>query len=213
MCEQVDPFEQVPSVECTDWAADVSFENDGYETSNAECKRRWTWDKILADPNSAEFGDENWMKKFFTQEASHTFTHSSDVMPAGREKAVHVVGLHATFKFVSTGDHMYTGSLRGTDNGIIRLSDTGPQAPSADAVPSASAALKFFRNGTESGNLVLMNAFEGHSETYDFLDVNYWTNLKIPVDNQCELKTRMAKMREATEFIATVSTKALTEID
>jgi len=134
-------------------------------------------------------------------------------MPEGREKSVHIVGLHATFKFVSAGEHMYTGSLKGTEHGIIRLSDTGPQEPSAETTPSASAALKFFRNGKESGNVVLMSAFEGHPETYDFLDVNYWTNLEIPVDNKCELKTRMAKMREASEFIATVSTKELTQID
>jgi len=181
----------------------------------AECKRRWTWEKILADPTPAEFGDENWMEKFFTQDASLTFDHTSDVMPEGREKSVHIVGLHATFKFVSAGDHMYTGSLKGTDNGIIRLSDTGPLEPSADFIPSASAALKFFRSGKESGNVVLMNAFEGeeNDRTHDFLDVPMWTNLALPVDNQCEMKTRMAKMREETEFIGTVSTKALTEID
>lgn len=78
-------------------------------------------------------------------------------MPAGREKYIHAVGLHATFKFVSNGQHKYTGSLKGTDYGIIRISDTGPEAPSANAVPSTSAALKFFRNGRDSGNLVMMN--------------------------------------------------------
>lgn len=73
--------------------------------------------------------------------------------------------------------------------------------------------LKFFRNGKESGNLVTMNQFEGHPETYDFLSVNYYTHIHIPVDNQCELKTRLAKIREATKYIGSMSTKALTEID
>jgi len=65
MCEQVNPFAQVPSGDCADWAADLSFENADYQTSNAECKLQWTWEKITSDSTPAEFGDENWMKKFF----------------------------------------------------------------------------------------------------------------------------------------------------
>lgn len=59
----------------------------------------------------------------------------------------------------------------------------------------------------------MMNMFEGHSNTYDFLEVNYYTHIDVPDDDQCELQTRMAKIREASKFIGTMSTKHLSEID
>ena len=82
---------------------------------------------------------------FFLQDANLTFDFVGDEMPPERIKTIHPVGTTALFKFVSYDNHDYTGSLRGTDHGILRISEVGTVSP--DLVPSTSMGLKFFRDG------------------------------------------------------------------
>ena len=46
-------------------------------------------------------------------------------MPPNRLKIIHAVGTVALFKYVSLNNHSYTGAFRGTENGILRISEVG----------------------------------------------------------------------------------------
>jgi hypothetical protein len=58
---------------------------------------------------------------------SPTFDTVSDAMPdtvlgTTRIKYIHSVGAVSKCKFISTGDHLYTGIFEGADHGLCRLS-------------------------------------------------------------------------------------------
>ena len=79
-----------------------------------------------------------------------TFETFSDVMPAGRQKFIHPSGVVAKFKYNDLGGHSFTGSLKGTDHGILRISDAGFAKPDINGTPTPSMGLKFFVDGQES---------------------------------------------------------------
>ena len=114
-------------------------------------------------------------------------------MPLNRVKILHATGVVATFKFISYGNHDFTGSLKGTDYGILRISEVG--SARKEDVPATSAGFKFFRDGVASGNMFTVHAFEGHEETYNFLrrDIAYNTHVDIPTDD-CRLMSGHAKL-------------------
>ena len=62
---------------------------------------------------------------FFLQDANLTFDFTGDEMPPNRNKIIHPTGVHALFKFVSSGDHDFNGSFKGTDHGLLRISEVG----------------------------------------------------------------------------------------
>lgn len=60
---------------------------------------------------------------------SPTYTTKGDAMPNDtvfpyhvRGKWIHSMGVHGQVRFVTDGDHPYTGIFKGADFGIIRLS-------------------------------------------------------------------------------------------
>jgi len=55
-----------------------------------------------------------------------TFEETGDVLPEGRIKYIHGVGLVAKVKFVPNSKNPYSGVLKGFNNGIIRLSLAKP---------------------------------------------------------------------------------------
>ena len=115
----------------------------------------------------------------------------------------------AQFKFVSYNNHDFTGSLKGTENGILRISEVGSVAP--DQTPSTSAGLKFLRDGVESANMMTLHAFEGH-ETFNFLAVDYNSHVNLPT-NECSLMTSHAKLATVTRHIGNMSVKGLSDYD
>ena len=133
-------------------------------------------------------------------------------MPPDRSKFIHPSGTVMLFKFVSYGNHDYTGSLRGTEHGILRISEVGTVSP--ENVPSTSMGLKFFRDGQMSGNMVTLHAFEGHDFTWNFLkkEVNYNTHVTLP-ENECNLMTSHAKLATVSKHIGNMSVKALAHYD
>ena len=133
-------------------------------------------------------------------------------MPPNRLKIIHATGVVATFKFVSNGKHDFTGSFKGTDYGIFRISEVG--SARKEDTPSTSAGFKFFRNGVASGNMFTVHAFEGHPETYNFLrrDIDYNTHVDIPTDD-CRLMSGHAKLATATNHVGNMSVKNLSDYD
>ena len=121
----------------------------------------------------------------FLQDINLTFDHEGDEMPLNRLKILHPTGIISQFRFVSNNKHPFTGSLKGTEHGIFRISEVG--AAKRGETASTSAGFKFFRDGVASGNMFTLHAFEGH-ETYNFLreDIHYNTHVDIPTD-ECRL--------------------------
>ena len=131
-------------------------------------------------------------------------------MPPNRVKILHPTGVCALFKFISFGNHPFTGSLRGTEYGIFRISEVGVVGP--EHVPSTSAGFKFLRDGVDAGNAFSLHAFEGHPDTYNFLGVTYNTHVNLPT-NECALETSHAKLSQVSKHVGNMSVKGLSDYD
>ena len=156
-----------------------------------------------------QFFDDLESLPFFMQEANLTFDHEGDEMPPNRNKIIHPTGTVALFKFVSYNNHDFTGSLKGTENGILRISEVGSVKP--DQTPSTSAGFKFLRDGVESANMMTLHNFAGH-ETFNFLAVDYNTHVDLPT-NECNLMTSHAKLATVSRHIGNMSVKGLSDYD
>ena len=170
------------------------------------------WIKILEDDTVGQFFDNIGTIPFFLSDMNLSFDHEGDLMPPNRLKIVHPTGTHALFKFVSKGNHDYTGSLRGTDYGILRISEVAN--PRKGDKPGTSAAFKFYRDGVAAGDMVTVHNFNGHKQTYNFLrkDIDYNTHVDL-TDNDCLNKTIHAKFAQSTDHIGNMSVKALSDYD
>ena len=100
-----------------------------------------------------------------------TFDTVADAMPdtwggfksgmfhSTRTKYIHSVGVVSKCKFVSTGEHQYTGIFEGADFGFCRLSSAIKPNDMQPLTPGLS--VKFLRNGTSSANVVALNSING----------------------------------------------------
>lgn len=86
-------------------------------------------------------------------------------MPSGslygvRSKYIHSVGNVAQAKFVSSGNHPFTGIFKGADNALIRLSLA--QQPNTKVEETAPGlGFKALRDGVDSCNFVVMYSVDG----------------------------------------------------
>jgi len=79
-----------------------------------------------------------------------TFDTVADAMPNDwygtlRTKYIHSVGVVSKCKFVSNGNHPFTGIFTGADFGFCRLSSA--LKPTSDAMVAPGLSLKFLRSG------------------------------------------------------------------
>jgi hypothetical protein len=173
------------------WPYDMNYRHSDYFVQSAYCKQQQVWMKIIEDGTPGQFFDGLFTISFFLQNVNLAFDFIGDEMPPNRVKVIHPTGTVCLFRFETDGEHPYTGSLRGTDYGLLRISEVG--SVSEDMVPSTSMGLKFFRNGTDAGNMFTLHAFEGHPDTFNFLKPVYNTHVSLP-DNECNLQTSHAKL-------------------
>ena len=133
-------------------------------------------------------------------------------MPPNRVKILHATGVTALFKYVNTADHAYTGSLKGTEYGVFRISEVG--SARGTETPGTSAGFKFLRDGVAAGTMLTVHSFEGHEETFNFLrpDIDYNTHVDLP-DNDCLLMTVSAKLAQVSDHIGNMSVKNLSDYD
>lgn len=167
--------------------------------------------KMIEDDTPGQFFDGLFTISLFLQNINLTFDFIGDEMPPNRVKVIHPTGVSSLFKLnVTNPDHPYTGSFRGTDYGILRISEVATVSP--DLVPSASMGLKFLRDGVDSGNIFSLHAFEGHPDTYNFLKPVYNTHVDIPT-NECNLMTSHAKLSQVSKHVGNMSVKGLADYD
>ena len=139
-----------------------------------------------------------------------SFDFVGDEMPPNRVKILHPTGVVGLFRFESLNNHPFTGSLKGTDYGVYRISEVG--TVSKDNTPSTSAAFKYLRDGVDAGNNFTLHAFEGHPDTFNFLGVTYNTHVSLP-ENECHLMTSHAKLSQASKHVGNMSVKGLSDYD
>ena len=77
-----------------------------------------------------------------------------------RNKTFHSIGLVAKSKWVSVGDHPYTGVFRGSDTGYMRYSNATPIDKQRGKM-TPGMGYKFLRDGVDSGNFVAMFSVDG----------------------------------------------------
>ena len=101
----------------------------------------------------------------------------SDVMPTGRIKLVHSLGVVAKAKFEPNGRFQYTGLFEKADSMLIRLSlATDPGKGKNAIVPGAS--FKLFRDAAESANFVAMWGLNAQ-ESYNFFANDFSNHVSI----------------------------------
>jgi hypothetical protein len=79
------------------------------------------------------------------------------------------VGSIAKVKWVSTGDHPYTGVFKGSDQAYARLSLAREPNPKK-LTTTPGMGLKFLRDGVDSGDMVAMIGVDGHDSWNFFKD-------------------------------------------
>ena len=109
-----------------------------------------------------------------------TFVTKSDAMPKNflgitRTKYIHSVGAIGKCKFVSTGDHPYTGIFEGADYGFCRLSAASEPNIIQDLAPGLS--LKFLRDGVLSADIMALYSVNGTPNDWNFFSKDFYNHV------------------------------------
>lgn len=97
----------------------------------------------------------------------HAYDERHKKLPGPRlsSKKIHSVGNVALVNYESVGDHTYTGIFKGTEHALIRLSLAIEVKDEHSTAPGF--ALKFFRDGMKSANLMAMYSINGQRDKHD----------------------------------------------
>jgi len=127
-----------------------------------------------------------------------------------RTKYIHSVGTVGKVKFVSNGQHPYTGIFKGASQGLVRFSSAA--APVVKGQPLAPGmGLKFLRDGQDSANLVAMYSTAGQPDDWNFFAHDFTNH--IPAAKGAALTALAAKFATATKYIQEVGLSDYAETD
>ncbi len=164
-----------------------------------------------ANTSPGEFyGALNELTLFF-EKMDPTFTTFEDVLPSGRKKLIHSVGVVAGIEFKSSGTHPYTGLFKGADSGILRFSCAKEYSTDKPAIENFTPGMgvKFLRNGMYSGNFVAMYSVNG-VPTWNPFGESFANH--IPGASGA-LKFLAAKFATATDYVQTVGLSDFAKYD
>jgi len=106
-----------------------------------------------------------------------TFDDQWDVMPAGRLKYIHSVGIHCSVNFEITSTK-YTGVFEaGKHDAILRLGSATPVKTTGGTVPGIG--MKFLRSNVHSANWVQLKSLAG-GPSYDMFGYTLSTHIGAP---------------------------------
>ena len=133
-----------------------------YESNTAEQKQIELWNILSsATGTSAEFPNLLSLSRFVCcSNIDYTVSRYADTMPHEDGKSLYSVGSVAKAVWTDVGGHPYTGLFRGQTRAIIRLSTLSQ--PDADGMTPA-LAIKLFRSGQPSANILAMQSTEGQT--------------------------------------------------
>jgi len=131
-----------------------------------------------------------------------TMTMEQDVFFYPREKYVRPVGVVAPVKFVSNGQHPYTGVFKGNELGIVRLSLS--LEPNEKNGFAPGIALKFFREGQPSANILGFTSFIGQNcSENNFFKYNMYTNVPPAEGLSTLVPKKFKQVSSCTQMVGT----------
>jgi hypothetical protein len=188
-----------------------------YNSLPAASKLSTLWSVLSADQTSLEWYSPLDLAKIFLEDMKLTFDVDSDIIPEGRKKLIHSVGLVAQAELVVDPSNPYTGLFKsGVKNIIVRLSvakkpdytKTQPEQALDNFTPGMS--LKFLRDGMTSANLLAMYGVNGFN-SWNFFKEDFSNH--IPSASGLALKALACKFAQATKYIQTIGLRKLAEYD
>ena len=162
---------------------DGVFSTSSYQAESAASKQESMWNKIISDTRSGSFPSTLELAGIFTEPMAPTFETVADAMPntwggfsssfleSTRTKYIHSVGVVSKCKFVSTGDHPFTGIFEGADYGFCRLSSAAGPSSSQPLAPGLS--LKFLRDGQPASDVVALYSVNGTPGDWNFFSKDF----------------------------------------
>ncbi|XP_055331025.1 uncharacterized protein LOC129583293 [Paramacrobiotus metropolitanus] len=155
---------------------------DNFESLTAAKKLDLVWNNVqkgVYSMNSLPQMDPSstlQLPKVFDPEyLKHAFLHHGEEMLPGRQKLIHSFGSVAKVELVITPEASlkYSGIFQSGGNGIARLSLAAPanDLPGFDYTPGM--ALKFYRDGQESANIIAMFSVDGQGKDFNFFAKNF----------------------------------------
>jgi len=160
-------------------AAAYSPEHTGedWQSQSAADKQDTLYSQVVADTTPYGWYSTARLLELFIEDMGTTFDSVMDDMPSQalgveeRPKLIHSVGAVAECKFVSNGQHSYTGLFKGASNGFLRLSHAkAPETNPPNTVPGFG--LKFLRTGVSSGNIMAMYSLTGQT-SFNFFEHDF----------------------------------------
>ncbi len=120
-----------------------------------------------------EPGPLSLLRIFMVNYLRASVEHESDELPPGRAKLVHRYGSVARVRFEVTAERPYTGLLRGSHEGLLRIS-------AAVVSPSftPALALKLLVDKRPSANILAMYRNDGEGKNHDVFAVAYSNAVK-----------------------------------
>ena len=134
----------------------------------------------------------------------------TDTMPIGRLKKTHPVGVVSKIEFVPHPDTPYTGMFRGSEYGIMRISETTATTPEVTKT-APGFGVKLLRDGMYSANLITMFAFDGQ-KSFNFFK-NRWVTVLREFNNECARETIGKHLATVTDHIGATSVMEIAEYD
>ena len=188
-----------------------------YDSLPASTKLSSLWSILSADQTSLDWYSAFDLAKIFLEDMKSTFDVDSDIIPEGRKKLIHSVGVVAQAEFVVDPSNPYSGLFKsGVKNMIVRLSvakkpdftKTQPDQALDNFTPGMS--LKFLRDGMSSSNLLAMHGVNGFN-SWNFFKEDFSNH--IPGADGLALKALACKFAQATKYVQTIGLKKLAEYE
>lgn len=149
-------------------------QNNTYEAMSATDKLSYLLDKIYASNKHGPIANPLNLLQASVQTS---FDNMWDVMPAGRPKYIHAVGVVAVFHLDITNTK-YTGVLsQGRQTGLMRLGSATEITSSSGTTPGMG--IKFLRSGVHSANWVVLHSLDG-IKGYDMFNTNQSNHIAPP---------------------------------
>ena len=177
-----------------------------YTALSWEDKQKKMWTKIVSDNSIPPYPNLLALAK---ASVKTSYDNEWDVMPAGREKFIHSVGVVCPF-VVNIVNSPFTGILKtGETHGLIRLGSAQPVGP-VGVTPGGG--VKFFRSGRSSGNFVILNKLGPMADkNYNFFAVPLSNH--IPEDVPKQAIAGVMKFCQAQPCVTKVGLSALCTYD
>ena len=170
----------------------TAYTEDSYQALPASDKNAIVWSLVEATQGKTGHGVTGFGMITSGFATCHDFTmeHYGDELKPGRRKFIHQTGLIAQARLDTTGyeSHPFTGLFRGAEHCLMRcsLAKRHSQGSSELKNNTPGIALKVFRDGCHSGNMVAMYGVDGQHS---------WNFFRYPmttaVGSATEFKTKL----------------------